>query len=348
MRRARFGSIVLLIGLLVGPAGSLDSLAAAGCRAWHQLRTPSIPDGYLTSVAGTASSDVWAVGAKYYAPSQPPILHWNGVAWLGAVADRIDAQVLSDVSADAVNDAWAVGYYGVSGSPIVHWDGVRWRQVLSVSPDYLFGVLALSPNDVWAVGESMRHWDGQAWSLIATSPGVLFDVASTSPTDIWAVGYQGHVPTFTPLAEHWDGQAWTSIPVPSPPGATGNVELRSVTAVTSDDVWAVGYDEVDLGLRPLIEHWDGSAWSVVALVPPPNLILYGVAAASSTDVWAVGGRKNTLHWDGSSWSAVAFGAPPQGSFAAVAAISGTDVWAVGSAVPNTVQPLIEHSSGPCP
>ena len=42
--------------------------------------------------------------------------------------------------------------------------------------------------------------------------------------------------------------------------------------------------------QTLTEHWNGTAWSVVA---SPNLgtsdnVLYGVAAVAANDVWAVG------------------------------------------------------------
>ena len=60
--------------------------------------------------------------------------------------------------------------------------------------------------------------------------------------------------------------------------------------------------------QTLVEHWNGSAWSVV---PSPNVggsydnALYGVAAVSANDVWAVGhdgdpitGQTLVEHWNG--------------------------------------------------
>jgi hypothetical protein len=108
----------------------------------------------------------------------------------------------------------------------------------------------------------------------------------------------------------------------------------------------------------LIEHFDGTSWSVV---PSPNAdsgqILFGVAAISDTDVWAVGGRQDasglwhTLaqHWDGSSWSVVpAVDVGANGNhFYAVKANASNDVYAVGQSAgtgfPNTA--LIEHWDG---
>ena len=64
-------------------------------------------------------------------------------------------------------------------------------------------------------------------------------------------------------------------------------------------MWAVGYtittDGTNQPDRTLIEHWNGSTWSVVA---SPNVggndnLLNGVAAAG--DVWAVGSSDVFAH-----------------------------------------------------
>src|SRR5205085_408639 len=117
-------------------------------------------------------------------------------------------------------------------------------------------------------------------------------------------------------------------------------------ATSSRDTWAVGYsgnvgDDAD---KSLIEHWNGTAWSTVAS-PNPYTVqdLYGVAADSSTDAWAVGryfsyspyGYGALIeHWNGSSWKTVPDAAPyPQTSnlLFGVEALSATKVWAAGTA-----------------
>jgi hypothetical protein len=54
----------------------------------------------------------------------------------------------------------------------------------------------------------------------------------------------------------------------------------------------------------LVEHWDGTSWSVVSS-PGPNSSrnLEGIAAISASDIWAAGtiGIEN---WNGTSWSLV--------------------------------------------
>jgi hypothetical protein len=119
-------------------------------------------------------------------------------------------------------------------------------------------------------------------------------------------------------------------------------QLYAVSGSSSQDVWAVGQGYT-LGTtnQTLIEHWDGARWSVV---PSPNQgdhsnFLYGVAAVSSTDAWAVGYTSDGAnskalieHWDGAEWTIVPAPDPGTGqALSAVTAISATDVWAVGTA-----------------
>jgi hypothetical protein len=146
------------------------------------------------------------------------------------------------------------------------------------------------------------------------------------------------------------------VPSPSPFGDSN--QLYAVSGASSEDVWAVGQGYT-LGTtnQTLIEHWDGSTWSVV---PSPNLgdftnFLFDVSAISPTDAWAVGyasGNNRTRsiieHWDGGSWSIVP--APEPGTdqaLTAVTAISASDVWAVGSAAKanGTSHPLAIHWDG---
>ena len=144
------------------------------------------------------------------------------------------------------------------------------------------------------------------------------------------------VPTDTPPAAC--GLAWRRVPSPNMPGNSN--ALLEVAALARDDIWAAGdYQTPDAHVNTLIEHWDGSAWTVV---PSPNAgrvnYLYGVTAISADDIWAVGqfasegtgARALLLHWDGSAWSLVP--APQASGFTglrAVDAVSASDIWAVG-------------------
>ncbi len=105
-------------------------------------------------------------------------------------------------------------------------------------------------------------------------------------------------------------------------------QLQAVAAVSASDVWAVGYylPSGSISDQPLIEHWNGSQWSIISNPSTgSNSGLVGVAVVSSNNVWAVGftqGGTYSLieHWDGSS---------PGQNLSSIAAISASDIWAVG-------------------
>jgi anti-sigma factor RsiW len=205
-----------------------------------------------------------------------------------------------------------------------------------------------------------------AWHIVA-SPLVtlakavvdLNAVAAVSANDVWAVGTTNY--NNGTLIEHWDGSRWSSVPQPStsPTNSTSSLDtLYSVAAVSFNDVWAVGsYYPYGYPTQTLIEHWNGSRWSII---PSPNLgisgnLLSAVAAVSANDAWAVGSAGNeTLveHWNGTSWSIVTSPITlTQAALNGVTAVSANDVWAVGYVDSNTIalaeqsDTLIEHWNG---
>ena len=184
----------------------------------------------------------------------------------------------------------------------------------------------------------------------------LSAVTALSRNDIWVVG-GFYVPARDPhaLLEHWNGSQWCIRRDPYPITGTGSVNLRAVAAASTNDVWAVGAAGDGLG-PALIEHWNGTRWSVV---PSPtigvNSFLEGVTALSANDAWAVGNYSTsgsgvwTLieHWNGTRWSVIPSPHPELGSdLYGVTAISANDVWAVGEFTNGTqVQTLTLHWNG---
>jgi Putative zinc-finger len=176
----------------------------------------------------------------------------------------------------------------------------------------------------------------------------LSAVTALAKNDIWVVG-SFSVPARDPhaLLEHWNGSQWCIRPDPYPITARGSVNLRAVAAASTNDVWAVGSVDDVPGRHTLIEHWNGSRWSVV---PGPasgaGSSLASVTVISANDAWAVGDGL-TEHWNGTRWSIVPSPHPELGStLASVTAISANDVWAVGEFTNGTwVQTLTEHWNG---
>jgi hypothetical protein len=147
---------------------------------------------------------------------------------------------------------------------------------------------------------------------------------------VWAVGVAaGGFPGTRGLIEHWNGTAWAQVPSPDPGlGGAHETDLFGVALASPTSVWAVGYHTGRRSrLRTLVEHWNGSTWTVV---PTPN------TNALDNELNAV----VTVPGTGSVWAFGAHATPTGGSrqrvgrfneLASVAAIPGTSgLWAVGN------------------
>jgi len=290
--------------------------------AWAVVPTPNPfgTENILNAVADLSPANAWAVGysadtSNYYNPVyQPLVEHWDGTSW-GAVPAATDsnglADVLSGVAAVSATDVWAVGTHfdaaiGGDDGLIEHWDGSRWNIVPSpASALNLTSVAAISASDVWAAGAAstggqpvFEHWDGKAWTafsgpLVSAGYVAAIGITAVSASDVWAVGTTRETVRGAPyqtLSEHWNGHKWSIVPSPDP--VTGNNLFLQAAAISSSDVWAVGYDYGSTGgASPLLANWDGAKWNTVR-APVPGGTQYNelaaVAALSTGTVWAVG------------------------------------------------------------
>ncbi|MGA2133704.1 MAG: hypothetical protein ABSH50_15535 [Bryobacteraceae bacterium] len=267
--------------------------------AWSLFPGPTFASGdqpSLKAMAGISSTDIWAVGSLLSNGELFDLFeHWDGTAWTATALPA--GGFLLALSADATNDVWAVGFEGAendnSGTFVMHYNGTSWKKVISPSvgsgANQFNGVLALAPNNVWAVGFStpvpppkevarltlIEHWDGTSWS-IATSPNmgpnsiyesnVLYGITAVSSSDVWAFGSyfaaSGSEHQMT-LLQHWDGASWTIQPSPDP-GASG--------AFLSDILFA--------GVCPA----PGNVWIVGAEDHPPNDITMAIHSITADSV----------------------------------------------------------------
>jgi len=399
-RPARIGVTLAAAALA---ASLIASPAAAVCTgSWNIVPSPNVGepggdfDNQLSSLAVVSANDIWAVGnwGTYAAQRSTLAIHWNGTAWSKVNTPNGTNEVNWLIGADAVsaNDVWAVGYsatnppeQSTSKTLIEHWNGTAWSVVPSPNPNVplpggppisnqLFGVDAVSANDVWAVGLSSNfttgrtfivHWNGTSWTTIPSpSPGEygwLRSVSAVSATDVWAAGTYRNNGNQVTLTLRWNGTKWNV--VPSANDGPFTQELFKIRAISANDVWAVGYHNAVFGFSQAFQtsifHWNGSAWSVV---PSPdqnqlNNYLWSVAGASATDAWAVGFydtgtqlKTMTQHWDGAAWT---IQPSPNGStyideLTDVAVVSPSDVWAVGENTGFfTFKTLTMHRTGSC-
>jgi hypothetical protein len=291
-------------------------------------------------------TDVWAAGGIGDRSVQPLIEHWDGRRWRIVPSPTPPGlrSSMTSIAALSARDIWAVGpstsAFGAAQTLTEHWDGSRWQLVPAPNPGYsgssFVSVAAVSTDDVWAVGWSIRyryetlaeHWDGRHWSVIRSLGGTghdseLSSVAAVSTREVWAVGFSGEIgAATTALIEQWTGQRWSLAAGPAPSALSTTLTL--VMQVGAHDVWAFGYSGKDQdealgdssGAYPLAVHWGGAHWKVV---PFPNLgTPAGVAALSPTNIWVVSTppypatlqaaleppmRLLVTHWNGTRWCA---------------------------------------------
>ena len=160
------------------------------------------------------------------------------------------------------------------------------------------------------------------------------------------------------LIFHWDGLSWI---VQRSPVQNNNAQLTGVSAISSSEAWAVGYQGI-VPQHGLIEYWNGSSWKVSRAPAPRTAVLafFAVSAAGGRSAWAVGyvtyfiGNNHKFapralieHWNGHSWKVQPSPSPAHAymELTAVSALSTTNAWAVGYTFPGSGFPyrtFIEH------
>ncbi len=356
--------LVILIALVLAAAAPDVAFAAGG---WAAVSVPSTGNNVeLLGASARTNTDAWAVGQQFVAAGQPQApavaYHWTGAAWsLTPTPNLGEYGALDAVSASSANDAFAVGFTMIRrhdyGTLIEHWNGSAWStnsvDAVTGFAARLTGVVDLSSTNVWAAGEGasgglVEHWNGTAWSAVALpdpdfTPSSDNAISASSAGDIWLVGSTLDTATDAVVPEtlHYNGTTWTVVQVQQPNESSAT--LGAITAISSTDAWAVGEDigaGTAIGGSTLIEHWNGSVWSIVpSPTPGADPELTGVAGRSAGDVYAVGSSLPSvnggpdqaiiLRWNGSSWSTDSSGAFGGTLFAAATFPGAANEWAVG-------------------
>jgi hypothetical protein len=347
------------------------SSAQTASSPFHVISTPdpNFNNG-LFAVSASSPTDIWAVGES--------VVHFDGTKWTAFTpAEQRHISSLNGVVAVSPTLAWAGGIVGAgSGAPnqiIEQWNGAQWN--VFPGPKFpaggqpaIYAMTSTSANDIWAIGSLLaddgqllyflfEHYDGSSWTFTSSLSGdaFLMGASADATNDVWAVGFNGpENDDSRTLAMHFDGSTWIAARTPSV--GNGANQLNGVLALAPNDVWAVGFSTPvappsQAATLTLIEHFDGTSWSVV---PSPNMgpnsiyqsnRLFGLAANSPTDIWAFGsyfaasgsGHQMTLllHWDGTSWKLTPSPNPTRGGFLSDLLFAGVvpspgNVWIVGA------------------
>jgi hypothetical protein len=304
--RSRCTTLVLLLGLLAhagcgDDGGGVDAGRddAGGAGAPWMLVFQDL-DAALISIAGTSSSDVWAVGADTRDGDGPLALHYDGGNWTreitGVEEDLWWVHVAGERSV----------YMGGTGGAIVHWDGDAFERMDTPASGIVFGIWGAAEDELWAVGGEpdiapgfVWRYDGRAWSDMtvmlpeeAQGPSV-FKVWGRSRDDVWFVGGDG-------LAVHWDGEAFEL----ADSGTTRRLFTVHGPPEGNPGFVAVG----GLGDAVIVEH-DGTQWHNSTPDPAP-FELFGVFMASEDEGYAVGAEGTVVQRSRTAWKLLDLGLEP--------------------------------------
>lgn len=230
--------------------------------------------------------------------------------------------------------------------------GPAWTaETAPVDAGNLYSEARLDDHTTWAVGTSFTtnaplllsrdDTNGQGWQEVprpgdAPSGSWYSSVSASSAQNAWVA--EGSTGSGNVPVHHWDGSTWQTTQAPVPKHV-GNAALH-LAAVSATDVWGAGWYWSDDGagqqtLQGMLDHWDGAAWTSVALPAGVDVANFtAVSATSANDVWAVGhssaDQPAVLHYDGSSWKQATL--PKVGLYGEIRGINVSgpnDVWAVG-------------------
>jgi hypothetical protein len=271
-----------------------------------------------TATGGQGNFGVWGASAtNVYMANWVGMWHFDGAGW--AIVPELEWHGTLDVYGFGADDVWAVGPTG----RILHYNGTAWSgarfdgdsvyaEPLGVWENprrnlYLWGVWGSGPNDVFVAGDSgtVLHWNGEAWSRMATGTRAgLRRVWGSSGSDVYVSGEGGTL-------LHYDGSSWSRVAVPA------TQTLERIWGSSANDVYVGGAEGTLL-------HYDGASWSRVAIPVDPTYTVHAVWGTSATNVYIAGSGGFVLRWDGAGWVREDSGRPEQ--ILGLWGASGTDVF----------------------
>lgn len=355
---ARFEALWVADENAVFLAGTEGRISAYDGAAWSEMATNS--SASLAAIHGVSATDLFAVGSGStvlhygcdHGNAEPPLEPAPSCDW-SLVLDEGEPGNITGIWVDDQNLPHVAGsgvfhFDDLNEPPVLLWTGDRTPYAISGTGKYVFavgesslivecvsgacsevaspisaplyGVFALSPTQVYAVGDDsggngvLLSYDGEAVTSSALPIAAPVRGIWGSSSDHLIAAGKGGIAT-------WDGNTWQV-------AVTSSNELLEFTAVSgsaADDVYVAqttNFVETadDLGG---IWHFDGSAWTELDV--DSTVTFYSVSAKAWDDVFAAGYRIKPVegsnqgvvyHYDGTVWTETT------GCFGAVQVVSG--------------------------
>ncbi len=180
----------------------------------------------------------------------------------------------------------------------------------------LNGVAAISAQDAWAAGTSLKgstssafvvRWNGKSWrqvklpgsvkTALDTAKTQSVGIRATGSADVWLYSAHGYA--------RWTGHSWRTGTFPA---AVRN-QPAGLLVFSSRDAWLVGTNDASSTATAFAEQYNGHGWQAM---PPPPVTYFQVAASSAKSICVVNGGVGEASdtttvlacWHGSSWQDV--------------------------------------------
>src|SRR5262249_26896757 len=149
-----------------------DLPAAPLCQSGTCWVNPRPSGTFWQSAQASSPSDVWVAG------NGPNSLHFDGQSWhavQNGLATTFQFWPFSPT------DVWAA-----DSGVIVHGDGTTFtRSVIPPGVNPVGVLWGAAPNDLYAAGIPLAHWNGSVWTAVP-EVGVAFFVTGSGSNDVWA------------------------------------------------------------------------------------------------------------------------------------------------------------------
>lgn len=262
-------------------------------KAWQAATIPGTKGDFLTEVAASSASNVWAFGTGKDS-YDVKAFRYDGASWHAMPLPPIDG--IGDPVVLGSRDVWLGmpgGCSGVTGkcsSDVWHWNGSGWKDFRIGA--VITGLTGISDSDLQAVGITGQQtpfgpgiitsyrWTGSHWltnSIPRVRGSQLPAIAMDSASDVW-MAFSAPVGSQV-VALHGNGHGWQKIVSPTHSGASA-----SPVPDGHGGVW----------LGPW-ERWTGSTWIDTS----------DSAAPLSTADWGMPGMVKVRGTSGSYWGAAA-------------------------------------------
>jgi hypothetical protein len=254
-------------------------------------------------VTASSASDAWLFGL-FPKGRYDGALHWNGKNW---VRRAVPTWLLHANGAGEVDpyladfgpaDLWVFslgGYIGEKSAYAARYSNGRWTK--SYLPDIPESAAAISPNDIWALGqplsgastEMLMHWNGRKWSAsrFPKQPvaGYPVNLTAVGANDMW-VAWSPSEAGVQEYLLHWNGHQWTKVSLPS--GRTGYLFAGD----GQGGLWVSGFSPAPAYKQIFLHRSSAGRWSTSA-VPlrageSPGNVSELALIPGTRSLWAVG------------------------------------------------------------